>query len=276
MINLYGSIGYTLLNNASDNTGQILVLADMHSQLSYCSNYKKISEWLFSKINNSNILLEEVPRNNLNLKGIFESADHTNDLKNLFLNNPDVIHALDIRPFLIPFSWEVIEFNKDIDIKLKDYLKLVDDFYLFNHPKFKELLDDIYTEKYISNTKLKLHYDVIKNYYLKYKEEYKSFMDLYLFDLYKNNIIILNEFNSQLDNIMEFFILCKIYNLKQDKKNIIIHAGLAHSEKIIFWLENLYDYKTRLSSGHNKIDDLNNKKITNGCIVLPEIIHKQF
>ena len=86
MINLYGSIGYSLLKNQGNELpGKILVLADMHSQLSYCnSDYKKISDWLFSKINNSNILLEEVPRDNVELKGLFDESDHTKDLKNLF------------------------------------------------------------------------------------------------------------------------------------------------------------------------------------------------
>ena len=274
MINLYGSIGYNLLKNKNK---YILVLADMHSQLSYCSDYKKISEWLLSKIKNSNILLEEVPRDNVELKGIFEDADHTRDLKNMFLKNPNIIHALDIRPFLIPFSWEIIQFNSNIDIKLIEYLKLIDNFYSFNHIKFKELLDDIYTPEYINATKLKLQYDVIKNSFrLDYKEKYKSNLNKSISYLFKNNIIVLQNLNKHLDNIMEFYILIKIYELKKNNKNIIIHAGLAHSEKIIFWLENLYNYKTILSNGFNKIDDLNNKKITNGCIFLPEIIDKQF
>ena len=274
MINLYGSIGYSLLKNKNK---YILVLADMHSQLSYCSDYKKISEWLLSKINNSNILLEEVPRDNVELQGLFEEADHTQDLKNLFLNNPDVIHALDIRPFLIPFSWEIIQFNSNIDIKLVEYLKLIDNFYSFNHIKFKELLDDIYTPEYINATKLKLQYDVIKNsFILDYKEKYESSLNKNISDIYKNNNIVLQNLNKHLDNIMEFYILIKIYQLKKNNKNIIIHAGLAHSEKIIFWLENLYEYKAIFSNGFNKIDDLNNKKITNGCIFLPKIIDKQF
>jgi hypothetical protein len=286
MINLYGSIGYSLLKNQENsllkNHGnklpdKILVLADMHSQLSYCSNYQKISDWLFSKISNSNILLEEVPRDNVELKGLFDKSDHTRDLKNLFLKNPDIIHALDIRPFLIPFSWEIIQFNSEIDIKLVDYLKLIDNFYSFNHIKFKELLDDIYTQEYVNNNNLKLHYDVIKNSFItEYKEKYRPYLDKHLSYLFKENIIVLEKLNKHLDNIMEYFIISKIYQLKKDKKNIIIHAGLAHSEKVIFWLEILYNYKIELSYGLNKIDDIHINIISDGCLQLPKIIDKQF
>ena len=278
MINLYGSIGYSLLKSqANEFPRKILVLADMHSQLSYCSDYKKISEWLLSKINNSNVLLEEVPRDNVELKGLFDKSDHTRDLKNLFLNNPDVIHALDIRPFLIPFSWEIIQFNSEIDIKLIDYLKLIDNFYSFNHIKFKELLDDIYSQKYINTNKLKLHYDVIRNSFITdYKEKYKRYLETNLSNLFKNNIKVLEDINKHLNNIMEYFIISKIYQLKRDNKNIIIHAGLAHSEKVVFWLEILYNYKTESNYGLNKINDIETYNISNGCLQLPNIIDTQF
>jgi hypothetical protein len=42
-------------------------------------------------------------------------------LKKLYLNNPTIISGMDVRPFMIPFSWEVLEqidvANKDYDIK---------------------------------------------------------------------------------------------------------------------------------------------------------------
>lgn len=278
MINLYGSIGYSLLKSkANELPNKILVLADMHSQLSYCSDYKKISEWLLSKINNSNVLLEEVPRDNVELHGLFDKSDHTRDLKNLFLNNPNVVHALDIRPFLIPFSWEIIQFNLQIDIKLVDYLKLIDNFYSFNHIKFKELLDDIYSQKYINTNKLKLHYDVIRNLFTTdYKEKYKLYLETNLSNLFKSNIKVLEDINKHLDNIMEYFIISKIYQLKKDNKNIIIHAGLAHSEKVIFWLEMLYNYKIESTYGLNKINDIEKYNISDGCLRLPNIIDTQF
>lgn len=73
---------------------------------------------------------------------------------------------------------------------------------------------------------------------------------------------------------MEYFIISKIYQLKKDNKNIIIHAGLAHSEKVIFLLKILYNYKIESSYGINKINDIDN--ISNGCLLFPKIIDKQF
>lgn len=98
---LYGSIGYTYLTNELINPKFILVLSDNHSKLPYCNNYKMISDWLKEKINTSNILLEEVPRDNSqNLKEIFINSDHTQKLKNFYINNSNLILGVDIRPLL--------------------------------------------------------------------------------------------------------------------------------------------------------------------------------
>jgi hypothetical protein len=276
MVNLYGSIGFCLLNNIDSKPNNILVLSDMHSQLSYCSDYKTVSEWLIDKIKNNNILLEEVPRDNVELKELFENSDHTKELKNLFLKNADIIHAIDIRIYLVPFSWEIFKFTEKIDIVFSDYLKLIEDFYNFKHDKFKMLLNKIYSKKYIYSNNLKFQFLVIKNKYLDYLTNNNQNLKKNIFDLYENKIKILEEINDHLNNIMEFFIICKIFYLKENKKNIIIHTGLYHSQNIIFWLTEIYKYNIKFKIGFNNIDDLNNKKIENGCISLPEDINNIF
>uniref|UniRef100_A0A6C0D967 Uncharacterized protein n=1 Tax=viral metagenome TaxID=1070528 RepID=A0A6C0D967_9ZZZZ len=283
MINLYGSIGYTYLESINNqNPRNILLLSDMHSQLSYCSDSIKISDWFMNKLDSNNILLEEVPREDVKLKELFSEAEHTQDLKNMYLNNSDIIHALDIRPFLIPFSWELIELSlrggglensQEQDINLLKYLNLIEDFYNFKHDKVSKYLGEIYNQDYIKNNKyLGSHMQVIYNGYLEYKKNNSRFLNQEILELYNNNKHVLEEINNLLDNIMEYFTIAKIYKLKDNKKNILIHAGLAHTEKILFWLVKLYEYKIISNKGVNNLQELDNVKITNGCLKLPTII----
>jgi hypothetical protein len=121
MTNIYGSVGYTLLRNKYNT---ILILADVHSKLPYCENKIDISDWLKMNMNFTNVLLEEVPRNGVELNELWTESDHTQKLKDLFLQNSNLIHAIDIRPYLIPFSWEMCELKSD-NITLNNYLKKI-------------------------------------------------------------------------------------------------------------------------------------------------------
>jgi hypothetical protein len=71
---------------------------------------------------------------------------------------------------------------------------------------------------------------------------------------------------------MEWYICACIENNKN--KPIILHLGLAHSDKIIKWLQNLYNYIILSSQGINYMNEINNN--IQGCIQLPEYIDKQF
>ena len=170
-INISGSIGYTVLTNNKDK--DILILADNHSQLPYCKNGKFVSDWMKSK-NNSKILLEEVPRIGNNLKELWPDAPHTQKLKNLFLENSIEIDGVDVRPFLIPFSWELVE--EVNDIKLKEYLDLLDKFFMLEHPYFIKKLNKVYTKEYLDNSKLGNHFFNMKNQVQNYvKQNNKDF-----------------------------------------------------------------------------------------------------
>lgn len=351
--NIYGSIGYTFLSTKNNDMPEhILLLADMHSQLQHCSNFKKISEWFNSKFKTSNILLEEVPRTkDIQLKGLFEESEHTTELRDLYLNNTDIIKAVDIRPYLIPFSWEFLTNEKELgNLKLNEYLKLIDSFFMFEHKKIKEDIGNIYrygfdnVQQYIKNNnkflknklmnlnskssecdivkliniqggqgseayqsplireatsyhdqgdkenKLNIHFTVIKCIYKKFKIKYKNYLDHGLLDILQNNKNILEEINYHLDNIMEFYVILKIFALQEDlkhptllikgaiansnKKNIIIHTGLVHSEKILDWLTNVYNYNIVSNYGVNNIDDIS--KITSGCFAMPKSINDKF
>lgn len=74
---------------------------------------------------------------------------------------------------------------------------------------------------------------------------------------------------------MEFYIILNIFKPQIDTKNIIIHTGLVHSEKIIYWLNNYYSYKIIEEKGINKIEENEIKTIKNGCLELSKSIDKQ-
>ena len=99
--NIHGLIGYTILINKKLNK-QVLVMADRHDELKECEEQSiKIAEWLKTKFHTSNILLEEVERNGNELQELWDSSSHTQDLKNLYLNNIDIVVPIDIRNDLI-------------------------------------------------------------------------------------------------------------------------------------------------------------------------------
>ena len=59
MKNIYGTIGYTLLEHNKDKN-KVIVLADMHDTLPSCNSKVDIAEWFKSKFSSSEILLEEM------------------------------------------------------------------------------------------------------------------------------------------------------------------------------------------------------------------------
>ena len=105
--NIYGAIGYTILAN---NDKLIMIMSDMHDELQSCKNNISISKWFEDKImkGNTEILLEEVDRiDGSELNELWPDSKHTQELKQLFLNKVKVIKPVDIRPFMIKYSWEL-------------------------------------------------------------------------------------------------------------------------------------------------------------------------
>ena len=251
---LYGSIGYTYLQSNTLNPKFILVLSDNHSKLPYCNNYNMISEWLKGKTKTNNILLEEVPRNNIILKELFMYSDHTQKLKELFIKNPTLIQGIDIRPLLIKFSWELLELADIENISLVTYLEEIESFFNYSNEKIKKLNKN-YNKEYITNSQCIIQFNIIKEIYFNFKKKYNNYLDWQLLHIFNNNINILEELNLTLDNIMEFYIVLNIFTLNNNK-NTIIHSGLAHSNKIIFWLTTTYFYKIIEEKGITKLENI--------------------
>lgn len=267
-INIYGSIGYTILENPI-NKVNILIFADMHDTLPKCDNMINMADWMKSKFNTSNILLEEVSRDNFELEELWKNAEHTQDLKKLYLNNTKIINPIDIRPFLIPFSWEVLNEIDDKNITLKEYLKIIDNFFSLNCDYLKKF--SYYHYDVICNNESGNHFMKLKKKYKKFLIKAKPHIDKQMSDLVENfTFVNLNKINTILDDIMEWCI-CATIHIKT--KNIIMHAGLAHTEKVIDWLINHYKYNKIKEFGINKMSHSSQMK---GCIILDNMDNKMF
>ena len=288
---IYGAIGRTILvknktnfdkslskeslskeSVSNKNSHNILIMADMHDHLQKCKSSINVSDWLKSKFETSTILLEEVDRNNVYLKELWKTSEHTQGLKNLYLNNQKNINPIDIRPQLIEYSWELFDSldNEDKNSTLKQYLSIIDSF--FNY-KFTVLLSKNYYKelhKQNNNNLIKKHFNLIKKTYNEFLTKYDYLLN------YKMKIIIkkfyeINKYiNKTLDQIMEWYTCAEIY-INVFNKNVILHAGLAHTDKIIKWLIILYNYKRVSEQGINSMMDTNiYTDKPNGCIELNE------
>lgn len=275
MSKIYGTIGFVFLTKGNK---KIIVLADQHNTLPECDNKINIGMWFKKKFNTSKILLEEVPREDNKLIELWQESPHTQELKNLYLDNSTIISGMDVRPFMIPFSWEVLEdinlSDKNYNITIIEYLKEIDNFFTLQN-------------KYLINNLSNYNYDILKNnllgkHFLIIKRRYNDFLkDLsskkllnekirFLYNNYNTKLLSLNNL---LDDIMEWYI-CGQIHLYSDKP-IIIHAGLAHTTKIIKLLESHYEYDIKYQEGLNDLEYAFNRNRV-GCINLPNEIDVQF
>ena len=271
-INLNGSIGYTLLKNENIN---VLILADMHSELPYCEKDGIfISDWFKNKFK-SKILLEEVPRVGPTLKELWPSSPHTQKLKEEYIKNSHIIQGIDIRPFLIPFSWE-LAFDKEApNMNLKEYLIPMNLFFNLKLDFIKKELKNIYTKEFLKTNILGKHYLLIKKKVKKYVKDNKLYLEKNIKELIKTNENLLEQINDLISDMMEWYIIAKIYlGISHGQNSFIIHAGLAHTTNVINLLKNMYSFK--LEEEYGTTDMTNLDRENNGCLQLPLHVEKQF
>jgi hypothetical protein len=265
---IYGAIGWTLL--VQKNKSNVIIFSDMHDTLPTCDNKINISKWLETKFKSSKILLEEIPREEKEeIEDLWENSPHTQELKELYINNSKLIYPIDIRLKLLPFSWELIN-NYDKNIKFKKYLKYIDDFFCLKSKYIIENLQ-IYNINEIINSKSGEHYIQIKKNYKKFLCKYKNYKNITIKQIYKNKKEILDQINNILDEIMEWYICTNI--IINTTKPTILHTGLIHSEKVIEWLLKLYNYEIKNSYGINKINEINKE---HNCVLLAEKTEELF
>jgi len=268
-INISGSIGYTLLQNGNK---KILILADMHSELPYCKNGIFVSNWMKSKYK-SKILLEEVPRTGSSLQELWPSSPHTQKLKELYLSNSMIINGVDVRPFLIPYSWELVNEVKVADMNLQKYFSFIDDFFKLKHSHFIKELSIVYTKEYLDSSILGKHFFRIRKEVEDFIQLYKPLLKDSVKGLVNKNNSMFEKINEIISNIMEWYIVAKIFN-ETNENNFIVHAGLLHTSNLNKLLLSDYGFKLINFEGIYSIDDVH--KPSDGCLILPESINSQF
>jgi len=272
---IYGTVGITLLSKGVHN---VIVMADNHDTLPECQNKINVAEWFGKKMKTSKILLEEVPRQGNKLIELWKESPHTQQLKDLYLQNPDIMPGMDIRPFVIPFSFEVLdeieESNKDYDMDMFEYLKDIDDFFSLEN-KFVMANLSNYNVNMLKDTLLGKHFIMIKESFDEYLQSLyvKQLLNKKVRFLYQNHLDKLEMINDILNNIMEWYI-CAHINLYLNK-SIIIHAGLAHTDKVIRWLSSHYGFDIKHQEGINEMRQ-SRVRSRSGCVNMPRKINVMF
>jgi hypothetical protein len=277
-MNLSGSVGYTLLKHKYLDK-YVLLFADVHDDVTYCNNSNNIMIDTF--LNNksyNNILLEEIIREDFKLTDLWPSSPHTQKLKLLNKNNAR-IRPVDIRPLLVPFSWEILENNNTMgEMKFKTYLTNLND--LFNLKPTKLILKYILPEINIMKddmkfkVSLKTHFYEMRKLFSEFKESYKHLMNYTLNYIYNNDVEVLYTLNEIISAVMEWYTLILIHN---NNMNTIVHVGLAHSEKLLEFLIHVYQFRKTLETGINQLEDIPNiNENINACVILPSNIDNIF
>lgn len=268
---LSGSIGITILKK--DNK-IIILLADDHSSKTYChnvgvdinpTNHINIKNFLKKELHSGNqILLEEVERDNFELEELWPGSPHTQDLKNLFLTE-DNITGIDIRPYLVPFSWEIVETDERLgNMSIKEYLSNLDQFFRLKGTFYDKVFYPIIEKVKIYNRGNELNLKYIKLRYLKIKKD--TIDNNKLIYYYKNKKEVLLDISQLCDEIMELYTLINTFT--NDNKSII-HTGLYHSTNILKWLMEIYKFKVIYKNGVNNLNNFTSTTDLPSCIYLP-------
>jgi hypothetical protein len=156
---------------------------------------------------------------------------------------------------------------------LEEYLKLIDD--IFEHKKshamVKYIVPLIETVNKSCDPIIKkilyMHYDEIKTIYLEYKKRNRRLLSFSMVKLFILDPSILEEINEMMSSIMEWYTLLLILN---NKSKCIIHLGLAHSNRLLDFLQEVYGFTVINESGITKIEDiLESEEEPKSCITLP-------
>ena len=178
---------------------------------------------------------------------------------------------MDIRPFMIPFSWEVLDqidnLDNNYDIDMIEYFKEIDNFFSLQNTFIISNLSN-YNVNVLKDTLLGKHFIILKNKYGDFLEKLNNekLLKQKIRYLNTNHTSKLSFLNNLLDDIMEWYICAQI-ELYHDK-SIIIHAGLAHTEKIIKLLQNHYGFEIKSQEGVNNLNSVGLGQ-RNGCIKIP-------
>jgi len=263
---IYGSTGYTILYNKSLDC-EILLLSDNHDEkIKQCNPNKKddiqINDYLKGLLDkNYIIMVEEVPfrADKTTLIGLWDNSDHVKNVRNFYENN---IANKNLIPFDIRFelidSFDPIDYNV---LTLKNYIKNIYKFFMLEHDFFNDLI--LYSKK--------IDDSVIKRYYIKLMIKFLNFCErnkIYLNNIIKsieNKDILIEKIQDLVSDIMEFYILIKLYDLVKLNKKIVIYSGLFHIHNIEVLLIKYYNFIMIEQYGKMNMEE----KDDNQCIIKP-------
>jgi hypothetical protein len=271
---LSGATGYTIL---SKNNKDILLLADIHDGVNYCSRnqpHVKIRDFLKNKKNNFQILLEEsINDPDLNLTDLWPNAEHTRQLKILKENDKNIIPT-DIRPYLIPFSWQLAESSENSEytsanqkykeLLINKYLFYFSEFFKHRGKTFERFILPYY--EFIEKDDMRILiniFETIKNLFIKLSKKYEN---LTLNQILKKDEDYMHSIDNINSLIMEYYILLLIFS---NKKDSIIHTGLAHSTRIKSILVDEFKFKIVEDVSMTQIENYTGSDNTNACILNP-------
>lgn len=287
-IHIFGAIGYVILHKYNAQTNQdykVIVFADKHDKINDCPDDVKsvtindLFKLMVDTDSESEILLEEVKRTNetKNIELMWVDGIHTINLKNLYIKNQSDIAGIDIRPHLIDLSLKylnnLVSAYKNETKKvytLKKYFEKIDLFFSLKFNMVQDMLGNIYTKEFLSTHELGKHFMDIKQSYFDILNDNKEILDLeIIYILVKKNIT--NKLDKLLSYIIEWLMCALIIkNNLIDNDPIIIHTGLAHSDKVVDHLYKRYKYSSVKDYGIVTLEQSNipDNKIS-GCVKLP-------
>lgn len=259
MVKISGTLGLTIVETKGN---YFLFFFDDHNKTSYCDSDKNyfvddFIKSLLRKHDNVCIFLEEY-YNNDEYQLIWQNEhvkklqSFTNDIKNKNL----CYYLTDVRLLLIPISLELLDDKSEfidvkVDVFFENVIKILD---------IKESKEDN-----LPKIIVELHNGIkkkINEYIIPHRNKT---MREYVKKINKSYVLYL------MDDIMEFYSICKIYDSNSDIN--IIYYGLAHSLFFISTLFKLFECKIILNNGI--IFTYNNNKIYFNNMLIDDILKKQ-
>jgi hypothetical protein len=105
----------------------------------------------------------------------------------------------------------------------------------------------------------------------KSKTKSTTYMHQTIYYLSINNKDLLEKINNLISMIMEWYILVLVHN---STKNSIIHVGLAHSNKLLYLLKDVYGFKVITQNGVNEMNEIEDEP--KACVLVPNDINNIF
>lgn len=258
---IYGTIGYSILNNSSIfPNNEIILLADSHDE-----KYKKcdpdniyntdiqINDFLESLLNKNHILMiEEIP-NTKDLVPLFPESTHVKNIRNFYIKNQ---HNKNLIPIDIRFEFiDNYEEGYYDDQILSNYIYKIYKFFVFEHDFFFGL--NLYSKN--------IDMSILKDYYIKLLTDFNLFVKknkLYMYDKIKNipnKDILIDNINDILSDIMELYVIMKLFEIfitnEKPNKKIIIYTGLYHTDNIKQTLLKYYKFTEIKKDGITEMKD---------------------